>query len=66
MKLLTAIKKAYKKAEQSHGAIRCFVNRKYGMDFCWIEVDLHGTRIDGEFEIDDLIANDWKIEVDVV
>lgn len=70
MKLLTAIKKANKKSEQSHGAVRCFIKRKSGLEkihhFCWIEVDLDDVRIDGQFSIEDLFSNDWILEEDVV
>lgn len=70
MKLLTAIKKANKKAEQSHGAVRFFINRKSGQekisDWWWIEVNLEDIKIDGQFSIEDLLSNDWILEKDVV
>lgn len=70
MKLLTVIKKANKKVEQSHGAVRCFISRKSGQEksyhSCWIEVDLDGVRIDGQFSTEDLVSNDWILEEDVV
>ena len=70
MKLLTAIKKANKKAEQSHGAVRCFINRKSGQeksqDWCWIKVNLEDISIDGQFSMEDLLSNDWILEEDVV
>lgn len=69
MKLLTAIKKAANKAEQCHGAVRYFINRKSGQEkphhFCWIEVDLDGVRIDGQFSVEDLLSNDWMSEEEV-
>lgn len=66
MKLLTAIKKASKKAEQSHGYVRCFITRKIPPRFCWIEVDLYGVRIDAQLDIEDLTEKDWVLEEDVV
>lgn len=70
MKLLTAIKKANKKAEQSHGAVRCFIKRKSGQEkthhFCWIEVNWDDIRIDGQFSMEDLLSNDWILEEDIV
>ena len=70
MKLLTAIQKANKKAEQSHGAVRCFIHRKNGQEKSyhsgWIEVELDCVRIDGQFSTEDLLANDWILEEDVV
>ena len=70
MKLLTVVKKAVKKVEQSHGAVRCFINRKSGQEkghhFCWIEVNLDDIRIDGQFSMEDLLSNDWILEEDVV
>ena len=66
MKLLTVLKRASKKAEQSHGAIECFVKRKYGLDNPhnndWIKVDLYGIQIDAQLEMEDLLADDWILE----
>lgn len=66
MKLLTAIKKAIKKAEQSNGEINFFVKRKYGLKESynndWIHVDFNSVQNDAELKIEDLIANDWIVE----
>ena len=66
MKLLTAIKKAQKKAEQSHGAIRCFITRDDLRDLCWIKVNSYGITIDAELSIEDLTAKDWFIDEVVI
>ena len=68
MKLLTAIKKAAKKVEQSHGEIKFFVKRKYGLEKSyhndWIYVDLYSVQIDAQLEMEDLLADDWILEAD--
>ena len=66
MKLLTAIKRAAKKAEQYHGEFEYVVRRKYGLErerrpvFDYIssygEDDI---RIDIQCSLEDLIADDW-------
>lgn len=70
MKLLTAIKKAAKKAEQRHGEVYFSVKRKYGLekeinriryyDICAYGKDNVGISIDCSLE--DLLANDWIVE----
>lgn len=66
MKLLTAIKKAQKIVDESNGCIECSIDRKYGLDCphnkCWINIDLYGIQIDGEFKLDDLLAKDYIIK----
>ena len=70
MKFLTAIKKAQKKADQSHGAVECFVRRKCGLNKAynndWIMVDLYGAQLDCTLEAEDLSANDWIVEEEIV
>ena len=66
MKLLTAIKKAYKKSSERYGEVSFNVRRKYGNEgyssaYSYISVNLE-VRIDGYFEVEDLLANDWIIE----
>lgn len=70
MKLLTAIKKASKKAEQRHGEVCFSVKRKYGLekeihrinyyDICSFGED--DVRISIECSLEDLLSNDWIVE----
>lgn len=66
MKLLTAVKKAQKKSLESYGEVTFNIRRKYGVEgltsaYSYISVNLE-VRIDGYFEVEDLVANDWIIE----
>lgn len=68
MKLLTAIKKAQKKSSERYGEVTFNIRRKYGTEgltsaYSHISVNLE-VRIDGYFEVEDLMANDWIIEKD--
>ena len=63
MKLLTAIKKAQKKAEERHGDTAFFVKLKYGSRYTYsIIVSDDNIDINGWFETDDLLSTDWIIE----
>lgn len=67
MKLITAIKKAQKKANERYGEVTYIVKRKYGhesFDREYISVCLN-VCIDGYFEVEDLEAKDWIIEEDL-
>lgn len=66
MKLLTAINKAHKKSAERYGEVTFNVRRKYGNEgytstYSYISVNLE-VRIDGYFEVEDLLENDWIIE----
>lgn len=63
MKLLTAIKKAQKKAEERHGDTAYFVRLKYNSRYRHsIIVSDDNIDINGWFEIEDLLSTDWIIE----
>ena len=66
----TYTKRSPNETINSHGAVRCFIKRKSGLEkihhFCWIEVDWDAVRIDGQFSMEDLLSNDWILEEDVV
>ena len=66
MKLLTAIKKAQKKSSERYGEVTFNIRRKYGNEgyttvYSYISVNLE-VSINGCFEVEDLLANDWIIE----
>ena len=70
MKLLTAIKKAAKKAEQRHGEVCFSVKRKYGLEkeinrIRYYDICAYGeddVRINIDCSLEDLLANDWIVE----
>lgn len=63
MKLLTAIKKAQKKAEERHGDTVFIVKLKYGSRYVnSIIVSDDNVDINGWFKTEDLLSTDWIIE----
>lgn len=69
MKLLTAIKRAAKKAEQYHGEFEYVVRRKYGLEReirpVFDHISSYGEddiRIDIQCSIEDLFSDDWIVE----
>lgn len=72
MKLLTAIKKASKKAEQRHGDVCFSIKRKYGLEkeiyrIIYYDICSYGeddVRISIDCSLEDLLANDWIVMED--
>lgn len=70
MKLLTAIKKAAKKAEQCHGEVEYVVRRKYGLEkeihrIGYYDISVYGEddiKITVDCSLEDMFATDWIVE----